>query len=102
MEAAGSSEGVPAESALRDHVTRLHAIIATQRDVATADLDLESVMGLLCERTMELTGADGAAVALMRNGQLRFGASRGTPDHPVGEVLSLDGSLGGLAIRDRR
>jgi diguanylate cyclase (GGDEF)-like protein/PAS domain S-box-containing protein len=102
MEAARSSEGVSAESALRDHTARLHAIIATQRDVATADLDLESVMGLLCERTMELTGADGAAVALMRNGRLRFGASRGTPDHPVGEVLSLDGSLGGLAIRDRR
>jgi diguanylate cyclase (GGDEF)-like protein/PAS domain S-box-containing protein len=102
MEAAGSSEGVSAEDALREHAARLHAIIATQRDVATADLDLESVMGLLCERTMELTGADGAAVALMRNGRLRFGASRGTPDHTVGEVLSLDGSLGGLAIRDRR
>ncbi|MEA2420539.1 MAG: hypothetical protein QOE60_2745, partial [Thermoleophilaceae bacterium] len=85
-----------------DRANRLHEIIATQRDVATADLDLESVMGLLCERTMELTGADGASVAMLRNGELRFGASRGSPDHPVGEVLSLDESFGGLAIRDRR
>ena len=92
--------GIAAERS--EHADRLHAIIATQRDVATADLDLESVMGLLCERTMELTGADGAAVALLRDGELRFGASRGSPDHPVGEVLSLDQSLGGLAIRDRR
>ena len=39
MEAAGSSEGTSAESALREHAARLHAIIATQRDVAIADLD---------------------------------------------------------------
>jgi diguanylate cyclase (GGDEF)-like protein/PAS domain S-box-containing protein len=83
-------------------VSRLHAIIATQRDVATADLDIESVMGLLCERTMELTAADGATVALLKDGELSFGASRGSPDHPVGELLSLDETLGGLAIRDRR
>ena len=85
-----------------DSANRLRKIIETQRDVASADLDLESVMGLLCERTLELTGADGAAVALLRDGELRFGASRGSPDHTVGEVLSLDQSLGGLAIRDRR
>ena len=85
-----------------DSANRLRKIIETQRDVASADLDLESVMGLLCERTLELTGAEGAAVALLRDGELRFGASRGSPDHTVGEVLSLDQSLGGLAIRDRR
>jgi len=91
--------GISPDNARAD---RLHAIIETQRDVATADLDLESVMGLLCQRTMELTGADGATVALLKDGELRFGASRGSPDHPVGEVLSQDASLGGLAIRDRR
>src|SRR5215213_9019387 len=91
--------GISPDNARAD---RLHAIIETQRDVAAADLDLDSVMGLLSERTMELTGADGAAAALLKDGKLRFGASRGYPDHPVGEVLSLDASLGGLAIRDRR
>ena len=84
------------------HAHRLHEIIATQRDVATADLDVEAMMGLLCERTMELTGADGATVALLNDGELRIGASRGSPVHPAGELLSLDASLGGLAIRDRR
>ena len=84
------------------HAHRLHEIIATQRDVATADLDVEAMMGLLCERTMELTDADGATVALLSDGELRIGATRGSPDHPAGEVLSLDASLGGLAIRDRR
>src|SRR4029450_7483100 len=90
------------EGAGHPMVSRLHAIIATQRDVAPPDLDLASVMDLLCERTMALTGADGATVALLKDGELRFGASRGSPDHPVGELLSLDESLGGLAIRDRR
>jgi PAS domain-containing protein len=70
------------------HAHRLHEIIATQRDVATADLDVEAMMGLLCERTMELTDADGATVALLTDGELRFGASRGSPDHPVGRQRS--------------
>jgi diguanylate cyclase (GGDEF)-like protein/PAS domain S-box-containing protein len=84
------------------HAHRLHEIIVTQRDLATADLDVEPMMGLLCERTMELTGADGATVALLNDGELRIGASRGSPEHPTGEVLNLDASLGGRAIRDRR
>ena len=91
-----------AERALNEHTERLHAIIAAQRDFAAAELDLESVMELLCERTMQLTGADGAVVALLKDGELRFGASHGSPDHPIGELLSLDESLGGRAIRDRR
>jgi diguanylate cyclase (GGDEF)-like protein/PAS domain S-box-containing protein len=91
-----------AEHALRGQTERLHAIIATQRDVATAGLDLHSVMELLCARTMELTGADGATVALLKDGELRFGASYGSPDHQVGELLTLDGSLGGRAVRDRQ
>jgi diguanylate cyclase (GGDEF)-like protein/PAS domain S-box-containing protein len=91
-----------AERALDEHMRRLHAIIDAQRDFAAAELDLQSVMKLLCARTMQLTGADGAAVALLKDGELRFGASAGTPDHPIGELLSLDESLGGLAIRDRQ
>jgi diguanylate cyclase (GGDEF)-like protein/PAS domain S-box-containing protein len=91
-----------AEHALSDRTERLHTIVATQRDVATAGLNLRAVMELLCRRTMELTAADGATVALLKDGVLRFGASSGTPDHPIGEVLDLDSSFSGRAIRERR
>jgi PAS domain S-box-containing protein len=69
---------------------------------AGQDRDLGSVMNLLCDRAMELTGADGSAVALLEDGELRFAASRGTPQHRIGELLDQDDSLGGRALRDGR
>jgi diguanylate cyclase (GGDEF)-like protein/PAS domain S-box-containing protein len=71
-------------------------------DVGTDDRDLKSVMHLLCAHAMELTGAEGSAVALLENGELRFAASRGTPEHRIGELLDQDKSLGGRALRDGR
>lgn len=49
------------------------------RHVVSDDRDLESVMQLLCAHAMELSGAEGTAIALLEGGQLRFAASRGTP-----------------------
>jgi diguanylate cyclase (GGDEF)-like protein/PAS domain S-box-containing protein len=59
-------------------------------------------MQLLCAHAMELTGADGAAITLLEDGELRFAASRGTPEHRIGERLDRDASLGGMAVRDGR
>ena len=50
-------------------------------DVEPDDRDLESVMQLLCAHAMELTGAEGTAIALLEGDELRFAASRGTPEH---------------------
>jgi diguanylate cyclase (GGDEF)-like protein/PAS domain S-box-containing protein len=66
------------------------------------DPDLDSVMQLLCAHAMELTGATGAAVALLDDGELRLAATRGNPEHRLGELLDLDGSLAGRAVRDDR
>src|SRR5258707_15573654 len=60
LEAVGSPVGV--------HSGRLQRIIETQRDIAGADLDLPAIMQLVCERTQELTGADGGTI-LMRDGE---------------------------------
>jgi diguanylate cyclase (GGDEF)-like protein/PAS domain S-box-containing protein len=53
-----------AETALREQTKRLNRIIETQRAVAAADLDMELVMELMCERTQELTGAEGASILI--------------------------------------
>ena len=71
-------------------------------DVEADDRDLESVMQLLCAHAMELTGAEGSAVALLEDDELRFAATRGTPEHRLGELLDRDSSLGGRALRDGR
>ena len=75
---------------------RLHEIIATQRDFATAELDLETVMELLCERTMELTGADGATVALLKDGELRIRRVARVARPPGRRAAQPRPSLGGL------
>ena len=66
------------------------------------DPDLDSVMQLLCAHAMELTGATGAAVALLEEGELRIAATRGTPEHRIGERLDLEHSISGKAITANR
>jgi len=79
------------------------ALLADGGEYALAkEADLQSAMQVLCAHAMELTGSDGAAIALLEDGELRFAASRGAPRHAIGDVLDFDGSLGGLAVRDRR
>src|SRR5262245_42628542 len=55
------TDGHRAEPLHRD-ADRLAAILATQREIATARLDLDAVMRLVAERTRALTDAPGAAV----------------------------------------
>ena len=50
---------------LQEQSERLNRIIETQRDIAAADLDLPAIMELICERTQELTDADGATVLML-------------------------------------
>ena len=44
---------------------RLGSIIETQRDIAATDLDVDAVMQTICERTQELTRADGATILIL-------------------------------------
>src|SRR6476646_661063 len=46
----------------------LAAIVATQRELATADLDLRRVHQLVCRRAQQLTEAEGAAVVEIAEG----------------------------------
>ena len=53
-----------AETALREDADRFTAIISTQRDIATAALDMTAVLNLIAARTQELTHASGAVIEL--------------------------------------
>ena len=44
---------------------RLASVIETQRDIAATDLNVDAVMLTICERTQELTRAEGATILLL-------------------------------------
>jgi PAS domain S-box-containing protein len=85
-----------------EHGGRLQRIIETQRDIAAADLDLQSIMELICERTQELTGADGSSILILDGEQLFHRAGTGSLSEIVGEHVGLDGTFtGSVYLADR-
>ena len=72
-----------AELEVKENQERMAAIIATQRDVATAGLDLQSIMSLVVERTQELTKADGAALLIVEDDYLGIRAASGTAEPQI-------------------
>ncbi|HKB40694.1 MAG TPA: GAF domain-containing protein, partial [Gemmataceae bacterium] len=85
--------------ALPDDALRLSAIIATQQEIATAGLDLGTVMTVIAERTQAITGATGAAVELAEGDELVYRAVSGTAAHSLGLRLKMDASLSGRCVR---
>ena len=55
---------------LRANRDRLAMIVETQRDIAMAGNDLDRVLTLIADRSMELTAADGAIVSLIEGDEL--------------------------------
>ncbi len=66
-----------AEEALREDASRFTAIISVQHDIATAELDLQTVMDLIAERTMTLTKATGAIIHLVDGKEIVFRSASG-------------------------
>lgn len=79
----------------RDWIER---ILATQRDVASGDLDLQAALNLVCERAQELTRGGAANVVMVEGGELRIVASSGFASGRVGVALGLESSLSGWVL----
>jgi signal transduction histidine kinase/ActR/RegA family two-component response regulator len=77
----------------------LSAIIATQQEIATAGLDLQTVMNLIADRTQAITGATGAAVELAEGDELVYRAASGTAAHSLGLRLKGDTNVSGRCVR---
>ena len=75
-----------------DADARLRRILETQRDVVAADLDLQAVMNLICERTQELTGAESGSILMLDGDDLVHRAATGFMSGYVGERVALDGT----------
>jgi PAS domain S-box-containing protein len=90
-----------ADLARHEQAARLHRILETQREIASAH-SLEAAMQLVCERTQELTGAESAAVVVIDGDALVHRAGTGFMADKVGERLPLENTLTGWAYRNEQ
>jgi len=84
---------------MRERTQRLGRIFETQREIATANLDLEAVMQLICERTQELTRARSSAIVWAEGNEFVHRAGTGFMADIVGQRLPMGNTLTGWAYR---
>ncbi|MBW4487736.1 MAG: PAS domain S-box protein [Trichocoleus desertorum ATA4-8-CV12] len=93
------AERLRTEAWLRNDAERLAAIIDTQHDIATAELDLLRVMTLIAERTQKITSATGAVILLPNGNDMVYRVASGTAAPHTGLRVSIDSSLSGQCFR---
>jgi diguanylate cyclase (GGDEF)-like protein len=77
---------------------RLLAVIETQNEIASTDLDLNHVMERVALRAQELVGAAAAVVELFDSGEMVYCAATGTAGDHVGLRLAAANSLSGMCV----
>ncbi|MGF1470564.1 MAG: PAS domain S-box protein [Rubrobacteraceae bacterium] len=87
-----------AGAALQEDAERLAAIISTQRAIAIAEPDQESVLNLIVERSQELTGADGAVIEMIEGEDLVYHTASGKTKEHLGLRLGMSSSLSGRCV----
>jgi len=93
------TERTRAEEALREDTDRFSAIISTQRDIATAALDMSAVLNLIVARTQDLTHASGAVIELAEGHEMVYRAASGRAAPYVGLRTPMAHSLSGECVR---
>ncbi len=88
-----------AEDQLKEDAERLSAIIATQYDIATADLDLRMLMDLIVGRARELTHASGGVIEFIEGDHTIYQVATGNAASQIGMKLNIGGSLSGECVR---
>jgi PAS domain S-box-containing protein len=81
-----------------DLAARLSAVVGLQQDILGVAADAQKVMELVVVRIAELTGGDGAAIALVDGEDLAIGAIDGVVPYTKDERAPIVGSLAGDAL----
>jgi diguanylate cyclase (GGDEF)-like protein/PAS domain S-box-containing protein len=85
-----------------DSNQRLSVIIQAQREIASADGDLETVMQLIAERAQAIIQADGAMVNLIDGENLHTRGTSGIAGVALGAVRPISSSVARYAIQSGR
>lgn len=81
---------------------KLLEVIAIQTEVARLGLDLGGLLNLVVQRTLNLTGADGAVVEMADGDDMVYRAVAGMANGSLGLRLNRGSSLSGLCVREGR
>ncbi len=71
-----------------------------RREVNELGDDVEAVLQLITERSLSLTGASGAALALLTDGKMICRARAGEPAPPLGAAVDIKQGLSGECVRN--
>lgn len=91
---------LPATDAPPLDAATLMDIITLQGDIARLGPELGSVMALVTDRMLTLTGASGAVIELAEDGQMVYRAASGMTQGQLGLRLAAGNSLSGQSVRD--
>lgn len=80
---------------------RVARIVETQREIAAAGTDLDAVLQLIVDRSVQLTGADGAIVSLTDGDDLVVRAACGIGRNAISFRRRIEDSIAGHAFRAR-
>jgi diguanylate cyclase (GGDEF)-like protein/PAS domain S-box-containing protein len=92
----------PLSSRGPDQADRMHRVIAIQREVAAADVELSEIMDLICIRTQELIGCGGATILLRDGKEFVHRATSGFVADLHERRLGIDDTFSGWVYRQDR
>src|SRR6478735_6921236 len=81
---------------------QLRAIIRTQTEIATSDLDPTTIMQLIAERAQELTRASAGLIELLEDGEMVYSVTTGEATPFLGMRLAAAASLSGLCVSEEK
>jgi GAF domain len=76
-----------------DSTAALAQIVDAQHQIHASNLNLAGAMNLIVERIRKITGAQGAAISLMNDGNVTYRACNGSLAPETGNVLRAEASL---------
>jgi diguanylate cyclase (GGDEF)-like protein len=80
----------------------LRAIIRTQTEIASADLDAKAIMQLIVDRAQDLTSASAGVIELAEQDEMVYAVTTGEATPYLGTRLAIASSLSGMCVREGR
>ncbi len=82
-----------------DYTLTLAEIVEAQRQIQTRHLELDKAMAVVAERVARITGANGAAIAILEGRTVHYRAGAGAPALPLGSEAPLETAVCSASLR---
>jgi len=82
-----------------DYTLTLAEIVEAQRQIQMRRLELDKAMAVVAERVARITGASGAAIAILEGSTVRYRAGAGAPALPLGSEAPLNTAICAASLR---